>query len=165
MQYIARSLCWCRCRCRCAPNFFSEKGSRGWEFVEIGYFDNHFVKNIRKRGPAGKYFWAFCPSYSWNFITTFWKENLTQWWTQSRLFFPNSWNFFRLSKWAGRASSPPPPPPTPLLARLWEWLNIHQFSGISLNILENAWINNCSDYARTLNVCDHLKCFWKCLWF
>ena len=45
------------------------------------------------------------------------------------------------------------------------WLNVHLHTWISLNILENAWIN-CSDYARALNINDHLTCltgFWRCL--
>ena len=40
-----------------------------------------------------------------------------------------------------------PPPPLPalflslLVARLWVWLNMHQYPWICLKILENAWIN------------------------
>ena len=34
------------------------------DFAELGHFDEHFVKNTRKRGPAGKYFVAFSPRYS-----------------------------------------------------------------------------------------------------
>ena len=29
---------------------------RGWMFVELGHFDKGFVKNTKRRGPAGKLF-------------------------------------------------------------------------------------------------------------
>ena len=45
--------------------------------------------------------------------------------------------------------------PLLLVARLEVWLNMHLYPYICLNILENAWIN-CSDYARALNMHDHL---------
>ena len=32
--------------------------------VELVHFDKHFVKNTRKRGPAGKHFGVFYPRYS-----------------------------------------------------------------------------------------------------
>ena len=32
--------------------------------VELGHFDEHFVKNTRKRGPTGKYFEVFSSRYS-----------------------------------------------------------------------------------------------------
>ena len=32
-------------------------------FVELGHFDKHFVKNARKKGPAGKSFGVFFPRY------------------------------------------------------------------------------------------------------
>ena len=46
-------------------------------------------------------------------------------------------------------------------------MNFHQYPWIFQNILESVWINS-SDYARTLNMHDHLTCstgFWKSLWF
>ena len=41
----------------------------------------------------------------------------------------------------------------------WVWLNMHCYSWICLNILENVWIN-CSNYARVLNMPDHLMFDW-----
>ena len=44
---------------------------------------------------------------------------------------------------------------------------MHQYPWLFLNILQNAWIN-CSEYARALNMHDHLICltgFWRCLRF
>ena len=55
------------------------------------------------------------------------------------------------------------PPSSLLVARQWVQMNMHQYHWISLNILENAWIN-CSDYAKALNMPDHLTCstsFWR----
>ena len=34
------------------PNIFQNTG----DFVELGHFDKHFVKNTRKIDPTGKYF-------------------------------------------------------------------------------------------------------------
>ena len=77
-----------------------------------------------------------------------------------KAFFQNQGTFFDFQKWAREAS------PIPLLPeQLQVWLNTHQYPWISLNILENAWVN-CSDYARTLNIPDHLICytgFWRWL--
>ena len=39
------------------PKFFQGRGG----FVEIGYFDKHFVKSTREKGPAGKNFGIFSP--------------------------------------------------------------------------------------------------------
>ena len=33
-------------------------------FGELGHFDKHFVKNLRKKGPTGEYFGDFSPGYS-----------------------------------------------------------------------------------------------------
>ena len=77
------------------------------------------------------------------------------------LFFLPKLGHFDFQKREGKAS------PLPLVASLWVWLNMHQYSWISLNILENAWIN-CSDYARALKMHDHLTCstgFCGCLRF
>ena len=60
-------------------------------------------------------------------------ENLTQRWTLSAPFFQKSGQFFWFSKRAGEAS------PLPLAARLWVWLNMHQYPWICLNILINAY--------------------------
>ena len=54
-----------------------------------------------------------------------------------------------------------------LVARLWVWLNMHQYPWICLNIPEKGW-TNCSDYARALNMHAHLIClagYWRCLQF
>ena len=40
------------------PETFQASGGGG--FVELGHFDKHFVKNTRKRGPAGN----ISPRYS-----------------------------------------------------------------------------------------------------
>ena len=41
------------------PEIFQGRGG----FVELRHFDNHFVKNTRKKGPAGKNFGVFSPRY------------------------------------------------------------------------------------------------------
>ena len=48
--------------CRCAARYFSGQGEGG--FAELGDFNKHFVKNTRKKGPAGKRFGVFSPRYS-----------------------------------------------------------------------------------------------------
>ena len=42
------------------PDFFQGRGG----FVGLGHFYKHFVKNTRKKGPAGKNLGAFSPRYS-----------------------------------------------------------------------------------------------------
>ena len=127
--------------------------------MELGHFYKHFVKNTRKKGPAGKRFLAILLDI---LKTTFWTENLTQRSTQSRPFFPKSRHFFQfLKKDRGGPSL------LSLVAWLWLWLNMHQYPWIPLNILENAWLY-CSDYARALNISGHPTCltgFWRCLQF
>ena len=111
----------------------------------------NILSKTRKRGPTGKHFWVF-------YILL---RKLTQRWTQSRPFFPKSGHFFRFSKRAEKAS------PSPLAEHLWVWLNMHWYPWICLNILENISVN-CSDYARALNMHDHLTYsigFWRCLLF
>ena len=108
---------------------------------------------INKRGPAEKHFGVF------SLETIFLIENLTQRWTQSGSFFLKSEHCIQFPKRAGKAS------PLPLVAPLWVYMNMHQYPWIYLNVLENAWIN-CSDYARALNMHDHLTCstgFCRCL--
>ena len=41
----------------------SEISGRGG-FGELGHFDKHFVKNLRKKGLAGENFGVFSPRYS-----------------------------------------------------------------------------------------------------
>ena len=129
--------------------------------MELEHFNKDFVKNTRKRGPAGKHFEVFSPRYS-----TFWMENLTQWWTQSGPSFKKSGHFLIFKN--GREDLPSPSP-RPLL-NIPLSINIHQYiniPGYSLNIIDNTWIN-CPDYARALNMHYGLTCltdFWRCLWF
>ena len=42
------------------PEIFQARRS----FLKLGHFDKLFVKNKRKKGPAGKEFGAFTPRYS-----------------------------------------------------------------------------------------------------
>ena len=67
---------------------------------------------------------------------TFWMENLTERWTQSRPFYPKSGLFFDFQKKTGENSST-----YPLVSHLWVWLNWHQYPLTSLKYLWNAWIN------------------------
>ena len=53
------------------PEIFQGRRS----FLKLGDFDKHFVKNTSKKIPAGKYF------------RVFWRQSLTQGWTQSEPFF------------------------------------------------------------------------------
>ena len=55
--------------------------------------------------------------------------------------------------------------PSPLVVHLQVWLNMLQYPWKCLN--KHAWIN-CFDYARALNMHDHLTFstgFWRCLGF
>ena len=47
--------------CRAQPEIFQGKvgRERRGKFVKLGHFDKDFVKNTRKRGPAGKHFGDF----------------------------------------------------------------------------------------------------------
>ena len=88
---------------------------------------------------------------------TFWMENLT------RPFFQKLGHFFSIFK-KGRGGLPSPP----LVARLWVWMNIHQYPWISLNTLENARINCCvyarAEYAWSSYIFDRLlKMPWMIL--
>ena len=138
--------------CRGIAKIFQSRGG----FVELSYFDKHFFKN--KKAPQGNILEFFLVD---TFKTTFWVENVTQRWTPTGPFFPKSGCFFFFSK-TSRGGLP-----SPQTVHLWMWQNMHQYPWMSLNILENAWIN-CSDYARTLTMLDHVSCstgFWRCLGF
>ena len=65
--------------CRHTKRNFQGRGG----FVELEHFDKHFVKNTRKK-PRRETFWIF---FQDNIKTTFWMENLSQRWSQSRSFF------------------------------------------------------------------------------
>ena len=99
--------------------------------MELRDFNKHFVKNARKKNSK------FNP-----------KSDLTQIWTKLRPF-PKLEHVFWLSKREREGllslSSCMPV----------NILNMHQYPWIRINILENAWIN-CSGYARTMNIHDHL---------
>ena len=41
-------------------DFFQGRGG----FGKLGHFDKHFVKNLRRKGPAGENFGVFSPRYS-----------------------------------------------------------------------------------------------------
>ena len=75
-------------------------------------------------------------------------ENVTQWWKQSESFFQNSGEFFWFSKRAGEFF-PFPPSCKPVC--------VAEYALISLKMLKYPW-TNCSDYARALNMLDHLTC-------
>ena len=114
-------------------------------FVTLEHLYKHFVKNTRKKGPAGKLLQIFLLDI---LKTAFWMGHLTQRWTQSGPFFPKSRHFERR------------PPLISLVAHLWVWLNMHQYHWIYLNILEIAWING-FDYDHL----TYLTGFWRCLEF
>ena len=142
--------------CKCAIRIFS--GQRGRGFVELGYFDKHSSKAQEKEALQGNILEVFLLDA---LKTTFWIVNLSQRWTQSGPFIPKSGHFFWFQKRQRR------PPLSPLVTRLWVWLNVHQYPWICLNIHENAR-TNCSHYVRALNMHEHLTCskgFWKCLGF
>ena len=42
------------------PEIFQSRG----DFVELGDYDEHFVKNTRNKGPSGKNLGVFSPKYS-----------------------------------------------------------------------------------------------------
>ena len=48
--------------CKCTTRIF--QGREWGKIVEMGDFNKHFIKNTRKRSPAGKHFCAFSPRYS-----------------------------------------------------------------------------------------------------
>ena len=126
--------------------------------VELEHFDEHFVKTKNKESPQENILMFFLLD---TLKTTFWVENLTQWWTQSVPLLPQSGHFFLFSKRAGD-TSPLLPSCTPVSVAESE-----PMSWICQNILENPWIN-CSDYAMGMNMHERLICstdFWRCLRF
>ena len=111
--------------------------------LELGHFDEHFIKITRKRDYARKHFEVFSPG------------NLTQRWTQSGPSFQKSGHFLQFSKTAGEVS-----PLLPSCAPV----------SVALNMPKYPWkcLNKCSDYARALNMHNHLTCstgFWRCQGF
>ena len=139
----------------CNQNLFR---AGGWGFVELGHVINISSRTQEKEAQQGNILEIFVLD---TFKTTFWMENLTKRWTQSGPFFPKSGNISWFQKGHPRL------PLSPLVARLWVWLNMHQYPWICLNIVKNPWIN-CSGYTRVLNIHDHLTCptgFWRCLDF
>ena len=79
--------------------------------MELEHLDKPFIKNARKKGPAGKILELFLLD---TLKTMFWMEDLAQGWTQLGPFFQNQGTFFDFQKGQGR---PPPwpnhPPPSP----------------------------------------------------
>ena len=141
--------------CSCATRSFSREG---WMNCGIKAFDKDFVKNTAKRVPTGKHFGVFSPRYSRNYILS---GNSNSKVGIIRDFLSKIRTLFSFSKRARKAS------PLLLVAPLWVWLNKHQYLWICVNILRNTWIN-CSDYARALNMHDHLTCstgIWRYLGF
>ena len=108
------------------------------------------TKTQEKGAPHGNILEFFLPHI---LKTTFWKENflfmILKKVTQSRPFFQKLFTFLDFQKGQGRS------PLSPLVEHQWVCLNMHQYLWICLNIFENAWIV-CSDYARALNMHDHL---------
>ena len=88
------------------------------DFVELGHFDKHFVKNTSKK--LHKYILNGKFNSKMDAI---------------RAFFPQIWAFFRFSK-KGRGGLAL----SPLVARLWVWINMDQYLWISLNSLQNTCI-------------------------
>ena len=109
-------------------------------------------------GSAGKHFGVFYPRYSYNYILN---EKFNPKMDPIRVSLTNIRTLFLIfKKGRGNLSSLPS-------WHLWEWLNMHQYPWISLIIYEKAWIYS-SDYARPLNMHDHLTCltdFWRKLGF
>ena len=85
--------------------------------LELRYFDNHFVKNTRKRGPAGKHFGVFSPRYSSNYILN---RKLNAKINTIRGFLFKIRTLFLIFKKGQRRS-----PPALLVAHLPVWLNMH----------------------------------------
>ena len=105
-----------------------------------------FVKNTRKRGPAGKHCGVFPHRYSQNYILN-WKFNTKL--DTIRDFLSKIRTLFLIFQ-KGRGGFP--------TVHSYVPLNVVEYASISwicLNILENAWINF-SDYAKTLNMPDYL---------
>ena len=102
---------------RCATRSFPGREV----FVELWHFDKHFIKNTSKK--------------LHNYTTTFLNQNnSTQRWTQLGSFFSkiNAF-FFQFSK-KSRGGLPA----SPLLARMWVWINMYQYPQISLKCLHNV---------------------------
>ena len=145
--------------CTCASRKFSRcwlrAGGGGW--VKLGCFHKNFVKNTRKGDPTEKYFGDISPD---TLQIAFSMENWTKKIDTIFLFRIRAL-IFDFQKGKRRAAL------SLLVAGLWMWLNMHRYPWISVDILENTWIN-CSEYVRTLNMLDHLRCltdFWRCLRF
>ena len=82
------------------PEIFQGRGY----FVKLGHFEKHFLKNVKKKGPAGKKFGFFLPRYSQNYILNG-KFNLRM--DTIRAFFSKIRALFYFQKTAGEA--PPSP--------------------------------------------------------
>ena len=87
-----------RCQTGVQPEIFKSRG----DFLKLGHFDKHFVRN-KEKGPAGKNFSVFFPTLK----TTFWMEYLTRKMDTIRIFFPKSGHVSRFSKKGGEFSPYP----------------------------------------------------------
>ena len=127
----------------CNHKFF-RIGEVSWNY---GTSINISSKSQEKKAPHGNILEFFLLN---SLKTKLWMENLTQRCTWLGPFLSKIKSlFFNFEKSRGKA------PLSPQVVHLWVWLNIHHCPWICLNILGNAWIN-CSDYARDLNMPDHL---------
>ena len=79
-------------------------------FKAVGHFNKHFVKNTRKKDPAGQSFVVSSPSYSQNYILS---GKFNKRMDKSESFFPKSGHVFRFSKKSREGI-----PPRSLVARL-----------------------------------------------
>ena len=90
---------------------FSGKG----DFLELGHFDKHFVKQSRKKGTVGKNFSVFYPRYSSNYILN---EKLNPRKGTIRAFFPKIRALFLIFKKGHGRPTPFPPSYAPDVTRV-----------------------------------------------
>ena len=129
------------------PEIFQSRG----DFVKLGDFDKHFVKNARKKKKNHREtFWSF---FSNILLKLHFNEKFNSTMDTISATFFQIRKIFNFQKRKGETH-----PPSSMVAHLWVWLTMHQYLWISRNVLENAWIN-CSDYARALKMPGHLTCF------
>ena len=139
--------------CRCTTRHFSGQGLG--EVCGTSGIQYRFLQKHQKKKPGRETFKSLF-SYSWNYILN---GKFNRKMDTIEAFLSKIMKLFLTFK-KGNGD-------LPLVALVWVWLNIYQYPWICLNILENAWIN-CFDYARVLNIHDHVTCpasFWRWLRF
>ena len=104
--------------CKCITKNFSG---------QVGESGNCGTGHLQKENPQGSILELFLLD---TLKTTILMENLIQWWTQSRPFFPNSWYFFRFSK-RTKEGSPFLPNCVPV--------SVVEYASISLNMPKYRW--------------------------